>query len=385
MSHDDTPARRALHVETAAIHAGRRPDPATGAVREPIHLATTFERDADGRYTRGYDYSRSGNPNRKALETAVAALEGAHDAVAYASGSAATLAVFTLAAPGGRIVCGADCYHGTARQLREIVPRWGVDVEFVDTTDLAAVAAALATPTSLLWFETPSNPLLRVSDLAALVALARERGTLVGCDNTFASPILQRPLALGADVVMHSSTKYLGGHSDVLGGVVAVRERGALLDGLRHYQSTAGGVPSPFDCWLVLRSLATLPLRVRAQSASALAVAQFLEADRARVERVHYAGLPGHPGHAIAQRQMSGGYGGVVSFEVPGGRERALEVAARTQLFTRATSLGGVESLIEHRASVEGPASRTPQGLLRLSIGLEHADDLIDDLDRALG
>jgi cystathionine gamma-synthase len=381
---DDDPAH-AAHIETLAIHAGREPDPATGAVREPIHLATTFERAADGSYPQGYSYTRAGNPNRTALERAIAALECGHAAVAFASGSAATLAVFSLAAPGGRIVCGADCYHGTAKQLRDIVPRWGVDVEFVDTTDLTAVAAALATPTSLLWFETPSNPLLLVSDIEALVGMARERGTLVGCDNTFASPVLQNPLALGADVVMHSSTKYLGGHSDVLGGVVVVREPGQLLDGLRDYQGTAGGVPSPFDCWLVLRSLPTLPLRVRAQAANALAVAQFLQADRARVERVHYAGLPDHPGHVIALRQMRGGFGGVVSFEVPGGRERAMQVAAKVRLFTRATSLGGVESLIEHRASVEGPHTRTPQGLLRLSIGLEHAEDLIADLDRALG
>jgi cystathionine gamma-synthase len=373
-----------MKLETLAVHAGREPDPATGAVREPIHLATTFERGADGNYPHGYNYSRTGNPNRSALEQAVAALEGGHEAVAFASGSAATLAVFTLAASGGRVVCSSDCYHGTAKQLREILPRWGGSVEFVDTTDLDATRQALEPGATLLWVETPSNPLLRVSDIPALAGLARAHGALLGCDNTFASPVLQQPLALGADLVMHSTTKYLGGHSDVLGGILVTREAGALLERLRDFQGTGGGVPSPFDCWLLLRSLPTLPLRVRQQAANALAVARFLAADQ-RVERVHYPGLETHPGHTLAGRQMLGGYGAVVSFQVPGEAPQALAVAARTKLFTRATSLGGVESLIEHRASVEGPLSRTPPNLLRMSIGLEHDNDLIADLDQALG
>ncbi len=372
-----------MKLETLAIHAGRKPDPSTGAVREPIHLSTTFERGPDGAYPQGYFYGRSGNPNRASLEQAVAALEGGAEAVAYGSGAAATLAVFSLAAAGHRIVCSADCYHGTARQLREILPRWGASVEFVDTTDLAAVERALEPGAALLWVETPSNPLLRVSDLAALAGLARARGALLGCDNTFASPVLQQPLALGADLVMHSTTKFLGGHSDVLGGMVVVREAGAVLERLREFQGVGGGVPSPFDCWLLLRSLATLPLRVRAQSAGALAVARFL-ATHPRVERVHYPGLEDHPGHALAARQMRDGFGAVVSVQVPGGAAEALDVAARTQLFTRATSLGGVESLIEHRASMEGPLTQTPPNLLRLAVGLEHPDDLVADLDRAL-
>ncbi len=372
-----------MKLETLAIHAGRAPDPSTGAVREPIHLSTTFERGPDGAYPRGYFYGRSGNPNRAALEQAVAALEGGVEAVAFASGAAATLAAFSLAAAGGRIVCSADCYHGTARQLREILPRWGASVEFVDTTDLVAVERALDPGATLLWVETPSNPLLRVSDLAALAGLARARGTVLGCDNTFASPVLQRPLALGADLVMHSTTKFMGGHSDVLGGVVVVREAGIVLERLREFQGVGGGVPAPFDCWLLLRSLATLPLRVRAQSAGALAVARFLEA-HPRVEVVHYPGLGSHPGHALAARQMSGGFGAVVSVQVQGDAAQALAVAARAQLFTRATSLGGVESLIEHRASMEGPLSQTPANLLRLAIGLEHPDDLLADLDQSL-
>ena len=373
-----------MKIETLAVHAGREPDPATGAVREPIQLSTTFERDADGSYPRGHYYSRTSNPNRSSLERALAALEGGADAVAFASGSAATLAAFSRAAPGGRIVCSSDCYHGTAKQLRELLPKWGLTAEFVDTTDIAAVARALESPAAMLWVETPSNPLLRVSDIAALAALAHQRGVLFACDNTFASPILQRPLDLGADLVMHSTTKYLGGHSDVLGGALVVRESGDVRDRLRDFQGTAGGVPSPFDCWLVLRSLATLPLRVRAQAASAAAVAGFLAADR-RVERVYYPGLATHPGHALASRQMHEGFGAVLSFQVPGDAAAAMRVAARTKIFTRATSLGGVESLIEHRASMEGARSLTPQNLLRTSIGLEAASDLIADLDAALG
>ena len=372
-----------MKLETLAIHAGRAPDPATGAVREPIHLSTTFERGPDGAYPKGYYYSRSGNPNRTALEQAVAALEGGVEAVAFASGSAATLAVFSLAAADRRIVCSSDCYHGTAKQLRELLPRWGAVVEFVDTTDLAAVETALEPGAALLWVETPSNPLLRVSDIAALADLAHAQGAMLACDNTFASPVLQQPLALGADIVMHSTTKVLGGHSDVLGGVVVVREPGETLGRLRDFQGAGGGVPSPFDCWLLLRSLATLPLRVRAQSAGALAIAQFL-AQHPGVECVHYPGLASHPGHALAARQMHDGFGAVVSLQVPGGAADALAVAARARLFTRATSLGGVESLIEHRASMEGPATRTPPNLLRLAVGLEHPDDLVADLDRAL-
>jgi len=372
-----------MKIETLAIHAGRGPDRGTGAVREPIHLSTTFERAADGGYPHGYSYTRAGNPNRASLEAAVAALEGGVAAVAFASGSAATLAAFSLATPGGRVVCARECYHGSLRQLREVLPRWGVSVEFVDATDLDGVRAALAVPTTLLWVESLSNPLLRVSDIAALAELAHARGALLGCDSTFATPVLQRPLALGADLVMHSGTKYLGGHSDVLGGILVLHEAGARLGRLQEFQSVGGGVPSPFDCWLILRSLATLPLRIRAQSASALAIARFLAA-HGSVRDVHYPGLERHPGHALAERQMRGGYGAVVSFTVPGGAEQALDVVGRTSLFIRATSLGGVESLIEHRASVEGPETTTPPNLIRLSIGLEHVDDLIADLDQAL-
>jgi cystathionine gamma-synthase len=373
-----------MRIETLAVHAGHGPDPATGAVREPLHLSTTFERDRDGSYPHGHSYARTSTPNRSSLELALAALEGGADAIAFASGSAATLAAFALATPGGRVLCSQDCYHGTGHQLRDLLPRWNVAAEFVDTTSLAAVAQALETRTSLLWVETPSNPLLKVSDLAALAELAHHRGAMLGCDNTIGTPVLQRPLELGADLVMHSTTKYLGGHSDVLGGAIVVRERGDALERLRDFQVSGGAVPSPLDCWLVSRSLATLPLRVRAQAANALAVAQFLAADR-RVERVHYPGLESHPSHALARRQMRDGFGALLSFQVPGGDREAMAVVAGATLFTRATSLGGVESFIEHRASVEGPQTTTPRNLIRLSIGLENAADLVADLDAALG
>jgi cystathionine gamma-synthase len=372
-----------MKIETLAVHAGRAPDAATGAVREPLYLSTTFERAPDGGYPRGHSYARESAPNRGSLETALAALEGGAVALVFASGSAATLAAFSLATPGGRIVCAAECYHGTGKQLRNLLSNWSVSTEFVDTTSPAAVERALEPGAALLWVETPSNPLLKVSDLEALAGLAHARGALLVCDNTVASPVLQQPFAFGADIVMHSTTKYLNGHTDVLGGVLVVRETGTVADRLREFQTAGGAVPSPFDCWLISRSLATLPLRVRAQAASALTVARFLQA-HPRVERVHYPGLETHATHALARRQMRDGFGALLSFQVAGGESSAMAVVARARLFTRATSLGGVESLIEHRASVEGPRSTTPRNLIRLSIGLENETDLVADLEAAL-
>jgi cystathionine gamma-synthase len=373
-----------MKIETLAIHAGRRIEPGTGDVTPAIHVSTTFERDADGGFARGFQYSRSDNPNRRQLEACIAALESGRSAVAFASGSAASLAVFSLLRPGQRVLCSSDCYHGTLKQLRGLVSGFGIKAAFVDTSNTAAVEAALsAGPVDLLWIETPSNPTLKISDLAALTHLAHDRGALVCCDNTFATPILQRPCSLGVDLVMHSSTKFFGGHSDVTGGMVVVRDDLAVETRLRDYQGTSGAIPSPIDCWLLTRSLATLPYRVRAQSESAARIAQFL-ARASNVERVFYPGLVTHPGHDLAARQMPGGYGAIVSFCVNGGAAEALALAARTRLITQATSLGGVETLIEHRASIEGPDTPTPQNLLRMSIGLEHVDDLIADLGAAL-
>ncbi|NMM86997.1 cystathionine gamma-synthase [Rhodococcus sp. SRB_17] len=369
-------------METLAVHAGHGVDAATGAVTEPIQLSTTFERDADGGYSRGYLYSRNHNPNRNGLEAALSALEGGAGAAAFGSGLAAVTAVFQGLSPGDHVVAPADIYHGTANVLKQLFAKWGVSASFVDMTQLGAVQAAMAPNTRLVWIETPSNPLLQCVDIAALADIAHRHGARAVADNTFASPMLQQPLALGCDMVMHATTKYLGGRSDVLGGMVVSRHDDEHFAQLRTAQLFGGGVPSPFDCWLVMRSLPTLPARMQAHCANAQKVAEFLQA-HPKVSVVHYPGLEGNPFHALAKKQMSG-FGGMLSFEVHGGKESAMALAANVEIFTRATSLGGVESLIEHRASIEGPESKTPQGLLRVSVGLEHADDLIDDLAGAL-
>lgn len=369
-------------METLAVHAGHSVDMATGAVTEPIQLSTTFERDADGGYSRGYLYSRNHNPNRNGLEAALSALEGGAGAAAFGSGLAAVTAVFQGLSPGDHVVAPADIYHGTANVLKHLFAKWGVSATFVDMTQLDTVRAALTPKTRLVWIETPSNPLLQCVDIAALADIAHANGARAVSDNTFASPMLQQPLSLGCDMVMHATTKYLGGRSDVLGGIVVSRLDDEYFAQVRTAQIFGGGVPSPFDCWLVMRSLPTLPARMQNHCANAQKVAEFLQS-HAKVSVVHYPGLERNPFHALAKRQMSG-FGGMLSFEVHGGKESAMALAANVEIFTRATSLGGVESLIEHRASIEGPESKTPQGLLRVSVGLEHADDLIDDLREAL-
>jgi len=371
-----------LRFETLAVHAGHGVDPATGAVTPPIHLSTTFERAADGSYPHGWIYSRNHNPNRDGLEAALAALEGGAACAALASGLAAVTAVIQGLAPGDHVVAPSDIYHGTANVLKHLFAKWRVDATFVDMTSIDTVAAALRPQTKLVWIETPSNPLLRCVDIEATAALARRAGARAVCDNTFASPALQSPLALGCDLAVHATTKYLGGRSDVMGGAVVARVDDAAFAEVRTAQLYGGAVPSPFDCWLVMRSLPTLPARMQAHCANARRVAEFLQS-HAQVAAVHYPGLETSPFHSLARRQMRD-FGGMLSFEVKGGKDAAMAVAAAVEIFTRATSLGGVESLIEHRASIEGPESRTPQGLLRVSIGLEHPDDLIDDLAQAL-
>jgi cystathionine gamma-synthase len=372
-----------VRFETLAVHAAAEPDPRTGAVTAAIQMSTAFQRAADGTFPSGFAYIRDANPNRRALEEAMAALEGGASAVAFASGMAATMAVFQALAPGDHVVAPLDAYFGTPKLLREHFVPWGLEVTFADMTDVAAVRAAIRPKTRLIWTETPSNPTIAVTDLGAIAAIAKPAGALLACDNTWATPFLQQPFTLGADLVMHSTTKYLSGHSDVMGGVVVAREAGPVAERLRSVQVDGGAVPSPFDSWLVLRGIRTLPWRMRAHCSNAATVAAFLS-EHPRVERVHYPGLRGDQGYSVASRQMSAA-GGMLSFVVPGGRARAFDVAARLRLFTRATSLGGPESLVEHRASVEGATSRAPEGLLRLSIGLEHSDDLIADLRQALG
>ena len=372
-----------MHIETLAVHAGHVIDPATGAVTTPIHLSSTFERDADGGYRAGHVYGRTSNPNRNGLEEALAALEGGAVALAYASGSAATLAVFQSLVPGDHVLAPHDAYYGSLRQLREIFSSWGLEHDVVDMTDLGAVEHAIRPTTKIVWVETPSNPMVRVVDIARLAELAHAAGARCVVDNTWATPVLQRPLELGADIVMHSTTKYLGGHSDLLGGALVARASDEFVERLRLMQQVGGTIPSPFDCWLLLRGIRTLPWRMRAHCANAKAVALFLQGHRT-IESVHYPGLTSHSGHEIAARQMSD-FGGMLSIQVRGGERAALDLTGRLTLFTRATSLGGTESLIEHRASVEGAHTLAPANLLRVSVGLEHPDDLIEDLDRALG
>ena len=373
-----------MKIETRAVHAGRHCDPATGAVSQPIYLSTTFERNPDGEYPRGFSYSRDGNPNRKALEVCLADLEGGSEAIMFGSGLAAAGAVVQSLEAGDHVLAPDDVYWGLRKLIGDVFGKWNLAVDYVDMSNLDAVRAALRPNTRLIWTETPSNPLMKITDLSGIASIARAAGphVMTVCDGTFATPIVQRPLDHGIDLVVHSTTKYLTGHSDVVGGVLIRRHENYLFERARTSQKYAGAVPSPFDCWLTLRGIDTLPYRVRAQSENAARIARFLKANRA-VEKVHYPGLTDHPAHDIAMRQMSSG-GGMLSFEVRGGRDAAMAAAAHCQLFIRATSLGGTHSLIEHRASIEGPTSRTPQGLLRVSAGIEHADDLIEDLRQAL-
>jgi cystathionine gamma-synthase len=379
-----------MKIETLAVHAGHAIDPATGAVSAPIYLSTTFERDIEGTYSRGFMYTRNNNPNREALERGVSAIEGGEAAAAFGSGTAAAMALFQALAPGDHVLAHVDAYYGTSRLLREIFLRWGLQADFIDMSNLDEVKKALRPETKLAWAETPSNPLLKIVDLAAIAEIVRSVNALCVCDNTWA-PVLQRPFELGSDLILHSTTKYFGGHCDVAGGIVIVKKDGEFFQRIRAIQYSGGAVPSPFDCWLILRGMRTLPWRMRAHSENAMKIAEFLAQHR-KVVRVYYPGLRSHPGHEIARRQMSIRstnaqdklFGGMLSFEVKDGRDAAMSVAAKTKIFTRATSLGGVESLIEHRASIEGAGTTSPEGLLRLSIGLENADDLIEDLDQAL-
>ena len=365
------------HPETVAIHAGRKVDSATGAVASPIHLSTTFERATDGSFPSGFDYARSNNPNRATLEKALALLEGGAVAAAFASGSAAASAVFQSLEPNDHVLAPLEAYHGILRLLRSQFQRWNLAVDFVDMTDLDLVRQAMRPATKMVWAETPSNPTLKLTDLAGVAEIAHAGGALFACDNTW-TPLIQRPFALGADLVMHSTTKYFGGHSDVLSGALIAREDNEFFQRIREVQKLAGAIPGPFDCWLVHRGMHTLPLRMRAHSENAQRVAQFLET-HPRVTRVHYPGLKSHPQHELARRQMSS-FGGMLSIELKGDRAAAMQLPNELRIFTRATSLGGVESLIEHRQSIEGPDTLTPETLLRISIGLEHPDDLIADL-----
>lgn len=371
-----------MRPETLAVHAGGEADAATGAVSPPIHLATTFKHGPAGERVAGYEYQREGNPTQDRLEAMLSVLEGGHAALATGSGMAAMSLLLDSLAPGSRVVIPDDCYTGLRVLAQEFLPQRGVSAVTVDMADLAAVKAAAA-GAALIWAETPSNPQLKIADIAALAAIARDAGALLACDNTFATPALQRPIALGADVVMHSTTKYFGGHSDCMGGALVFARRDAFFDAVAHRRHVTGGILSPFNAWLTLRGARSLHARMAWHCRNAGVLAAFL-ADHPAVEAVHYPGLASHPGHDIAKRQMRD-FGGMLSFRVKGGRDAALAVAGRLKLIINATSLGGPESLIEHRASVEGPKPFSPQNLLRFSVGLENVEDLIDDLTQALG
>lgn len=373
-----------MDFETRAIHVGQDPDPTTGAVAVPIYQTSTFVQDGVGR-DRGYDYARTGNPTRTALQECLASLEDTDEAVCFASGMAAEDAVLRLLSPGDRVLMSQDVYGGTWRLAAKVHQRFGIGIDTVAMTDLDAVAGALQPTTRMVWVESPSNPRLDIIDIAAVAAIAHAHGALLVADNTFATPYLQQPAKLGADLVVHSTTKYLGGHSDVVGGAVCTDA--ATARELAFLQNAAGAVPGPFDAWLTLRGVKTLAVRMDRHCHNAERIAAYLH-DHPAVAKVHYPGLEDHPGHALACQQMSG-FGGMVSFRARGGRDAAIAVAERTRLFFLAESLGGVESLIEHpgimtHASVAGTPLEVPDDLVRLSVGIESAQDLIADLDQAL-
>jgi cystathionine gamma-synthase/cystathionine gamma-lyase len=378
-----------MKFETKAIHAGQEADAATGSVTVPVYQTATYKQDGIGR-DRGWEYSRTGNPTRAAWESAIAALEGGKFGLAFASGLAAETAVLSLLKSGDHIVAGDELYGGTYRLFEQVFSRWGITASYVDTANAASVARAVRKNTKMLWLETPSNPLLKIADINALAALARRKNIVFVADNTFASPYFQNPLELGADIVLHSATKYLGGHSDVVGGVV-VTSNGLLYDNIKFHQNAQGAVPGPWDCWLMLRGIKTLPVRMREHEANAKYLAAFLSGHPA-VEKVYYPGLQNHPGHTVAKRQMRG-FGGLVSIKVKGGFEAAKTVAENLTIFTLGESLGGVESLVCHPAKMthasipekERKRLGITDNLLRLSVGLENRDDLKADLVRTLG
>jgi cystathionine gamma-synthase len=373
--------------DTIAIHAGQEPDPVTGAVAVPIYATSTFKQDGVGGLRGGYEYSRSANPTRTALEECLAAIEHGARGLAFASGLAAEDTLFrTLCRPGDHVILPGDAYGGTFRLVARVLAQWGVEYTPVPLNDLDAVRAAVRPSTRIIWCETPTNPLLGIADIAALAGLAHESGAKLVVDNTFASPYLQQPLALGADVVVHSTTKYLGGHSDVVGGALIAADAG-LGDELAFHQNAMGAIAGPFDAWLVLRGIKTLGVRMDRHCANAARIVEFL-VDHPAVASVLYPGLPSHPGHEIAAKQMSG-FGGMVSFRLKGGEETALKTCGLVSVFTLGESLGGVESLIEHpgrmtHASVAGSPLEVPNDLVRLSVGIEDVDDLLADLTTAL-
>lgn len=371
-----------MRPETLAVHAGAAPDESTGAIAPPLHFSTTFRHGPAGERVAHYEYQREANPTQDRLETALAALEGGAAALAFGAGMAAMNALLESLPAGAHLLYPADCYTGLRTLATEFLPERGISASAIDFDDPTQVRAAMTPATRLVWAETPSNPQLRIADIAALARIAHAGGALLACDNTFATPVLQQPLALGADVVMHSTTKYFGGHSDVMGGALVFRQRDALFERVAHRRHITGSILAPFSAWLTLRGCRSLPARMAWHCRNARIVAEFL-AEQPQISVVHWPGLPSHPNHAVAARQMAD-FGAMLSFRMKGGRDAALALAGSLKLIHNATSLGGCETLIEHRASVEGSQPITPQDLLRMSVGLEHPGDLVDDLRQAL-
>ena len=353
------------------------------AVSPPIYLSSTFERNLEGQYQEGYKYSRNDNPNRRALEKSIAVLENGMAGFAFGSGMAAISAVFQSLKTGDHVILPDDVYFNLKLLMKEVFSRWGLSYSFVNMSNIEVVYRALTEHTSLIWIESPSNPKLKISDIQGLSKLAHEHRILLAVDNTWPTPVLQNPLDLGADIVVHSTTKYLGGHSDALGGCIILKESGALAHRIQSIQIQMGAIPSPFDCWLISRGIQTLHLRVTKQTENAQKMADWL-VEHPKVHRVLYPGLKDHPNHEIAAQQMLGGFGGMLSLLINGNEIQTLAIVNKLNHFTQATSLGGVESLVEHRKSVEGAESQTPDNLLRLSLGIEHIEDLIDDWKQAL-
>lgn len=372
-----------MKKETIAVHGSHLKDETAGAIAAPVFLSTTFERALDGSYPKGHMYSRNSNPNRTALEKGLAALEGASRGFAFGSGLAAVNAVFQCLQSGDHILMPEVGYYASYKLAEEILGPWGLVVTQVDMTDLAAVEKAVQKNTKLIWAETPANPMLSITDIKGLSAIAKKHGLKLGVDNTLGTPVLQNPIAHGADIVMHATTKYIGGHSDIMGGAVLLNEDDEWEKRIERVQILMGATPNPLDCYLLARGLKTLPLRMREHSANALELAKRLE-KHPKVEKVHYPGLESHPQHALAKAQMPQGFSGMIALQVKTGETQTREMAGKLQIFQQATSLGGVESLVEHRKSIEGPQSTTPGNLLRFSIGLEHVDDLWADLEQAL-
>ena len=377
-----------MKLETLTIHTGNHGEPTTGAVIPPIILSTTFERSEDGSFVEGRDiYARASNPNRRMLEEKLAALEGGEEAITFSSGQAATMSVFHTLGSGSHVILPDDIYYGTRYMIESLYEIWGLSYTAVDMTDINQIKKAIQKNTKLIWIETPSNPSLKVTDIQGVVKLAQTKKILVACDNTWSTPYFTKPLDWGVDIVMHSTTKYFGGHSDILGGCIILNKTTPELQNIaakiRTFQTVGGVIPSPFDCWLLFRSLATFAVRMPVHAQNAMKLATFLE-QYPQIEKVNYPGLKSHTSYRIAKKQMQNGFGGMMSILVKGGQEGAMKLASGLKIVKHATSLGGVETLIEHRKSAEGAHSVSPENLLRISVGIENIDDLIEDFKQAL-